>query len=181
MTASVVFFFLLAVIGSVTAQPFLQANGANLVYGSQSVILKGTNFDNINCLGANIGTGNPSDISFNGKQLIELLTLIVSYFSSFLDFDYSELARAGGNHARFGLSFNWWQQYKTVFYQKLDQNIALAKKYNLWLILNMFTTPGDCYEGYSNSCGFWSSTTEQDQLQVRLIPKLNFLSQYLSS
>jgi hypothetical protein len=126
---------------------FLQAQGKDLMFGNQKVILKGTNFDNINALGAGIGSNNVNDITFG-------------------DADYAELARQGGNHVRLGLSFSWYQQNKTAFFQKMDQQVGFAKKHGIFLVFNMFTTPGNCYEGYSNHCGFWGSSSEQQQLQA---------------
>jgi hypothetical protein len=125
---------------------FLQAHGATLFWHGQPIVLKGTNFDNIGALGAGIGTGNIDDIAFN-------------------EADYAELARQGANHARFGLSFNWYQQDQARFFLALDQHIAWAKHHGIFLVFNMFTTPGNCYEGYSHHCGFWGSHAEQQELQ----------------
>lgn len=126
---------------------FLEASGKNLVYGNQIVILKGSNFDNINALGAGIGSNNVNDISFS-------------------DADYAEMARQGGNHVRLGLSFSWYKANKAAFFAAMDRQVGFAKKYGIFLVFNMFTTPGDCYEGYSNHCGFWGSASEQQQLQA---------------
>lgn len=129
-----------------TTPLFLTAVGKDLMYGNTKVILKGTNFDNIGALGAGIGTNNINDIPFTQAH-------------------YAELANQGGNHVRFGLSFSWYQQNKTQFYAKLDQHVAWAKQYGLFMVFNMFTTPGNCYEGYSNHCGFWNSSSEKTALK----------------
>lgn len=133
---------------TVTAAPtdFVQAVGKNLIYRGQTVLLKGTNFDNVPALGASIGSGNMASI-----QITEA--------------DYAQLKADGGNHARLGLSFNWYQNSPTAFFAMLDQHIAWAREHNVWLILNMFTTPGNCYEGYSTSCGIWNSASEQQELK----------------
>lgn len=125
---------------------FLQAQGRDLVWNGRTVILKGSNFDNINALGANIGSNNVNDITFS-------------------DADYAEMARQGGNHVRLGLSFSWYQQNKAAFFAAMDRQVGFARKHGIFLVFNMFTTPGNCYEGYSNHCGFWGSTAEQQQLQ----------------
>jgi aryl-phospho-beta-D-glucosidase BglC (GH1 family) len=36
--------------------------------------------------------------------------------------------------------------------------------HHLWLVPLLFTTPGNCYEGYSNVCGIWNSAAEQNAL-----------------
>lgn len=126
---------------------FLTAQGKDLIYAGQKVILKGTNFDNINALGAGIGSNNVNDVTYG-------------------DADYAELARQGANHARFGLSFSWYKQNKAMFFAMTDAQVAHATRHGIFLVWNMFTTPGDCYEGYGNSCGFWGSAPEQNQLQA---------------
>lgn len=126
---------------------FLQASGKDLIYNGQKVTLKGTNFDNIKSLGANIGSGNMSNLN-NTEE------------------DYRIAKSLGMNHIRYGLSFSWYKNNRTEFFQKLDQHIAYAQANGLWFVLNMFTTPGNCYEGYSNICGIWDSATEQAELKA---------------
>jgi LPXTG-motif cell wall-anchored protein len=125
---------------------FIQAQGKNLIYKNTQIVLKGTNFDNVPALGASIGSGNIDDIIFT-------------------EIDYQRVSAAGANHIRFGMSFNWYQDNQSQFFQVLDQHIAWAKSHDLWIILNLFTTPGDCYEGYSEVCDIWVDTNEQTELQ----------------
>jgi alpha-L-arabinofuranosidase len=130
-----------------SASSFLQTQGKDIMYKGSKVLLKGTNFDNIDTLGADIGSDDMTKISFT-------------------EADYAELNKHGGNHVRLGLSFSWYLQNKTLFYQKMDEQVAWAKKHHIWLVFNMFTTPGDCYEGYGNTCGFWGNQTEKNQLKA---------------
>lgn len=129
-----------------TSDDFIQAVDQDLVYKGEIVHLQGTNFDNVPALGASIGSGSMSSIQIHEE-------------------DYVALREKGGNHARLGLSFNWYQNDRTAFLAMLDQHIAWARENHIWLVLNMFTTPGDCYEGYSTQCGFWASSSEQQELQ----------------
>lgn len=126
---------------------FLKTQGKNILYKGQPIVLKGTNFDNIDTLGANIGSNDVSKISFT-------------------EADYAELHKQGGNHVRLGLSFSWYDKDKNLFFLKMDEQVAWAKKHHIWLVFNMFTTPGNCYEGYGNTCGFWASSTEKARLQA---------------
>lgn len=126
---------------------FLQASGKDILYNGQKITLRGTNFDNIKSLGANIGSGNMSNLN-NTEE------------------DYRVAKSLGMNHIRYGLSFSWYKNNRTEFFQKLDQHIGYAQANGLWFILNMFTTPGNCYEGYSNICGFWDSASEQAELKA---------------
>ena len=130
-----------------TPPTLLEARGKDLYYGAQKVVLTGTNFDNINALGANIGTNNVNDI---------LLT----------NADYALVASHGANHVRLGLSFSWYQNQQTAFFQKMDQQVQFARNNGIFLVFNMFTTPGNCYEGYGNICGFWGNTGEQNALRA---------------
>ncbi len=135
------------ITGAGTTGGFLQASGKDLIYNGQKITLKGTNFDNIKSLGANIGSGNMSNLN-NTEE------------------DYRVAKSLGMNHIRYGLSFNWYKNNRTEFFQKLDQHIGYAQANGLWFVLNMFTTPGNCYEGYSNICGFWDSASEQAELKA---------------
>lgn len=125
--------------------PLLQAQGPDLVYAGQKVILKGTNFDNINALGAGIGTNNVNDVPFTEAH-------------------YAELARQGGNHVRLGLSYSWYAGQRAAFFAKMDEQVSFARRHGIFLVFNLFTTPGNCYEGYSDSCGIWGNAGEQNQL-----------------
>jgi hypothetical protein len=131
---------------SLDTSAFLQARGSSLIYKGTPVVLKGTNFDNIGALGAGIGTDNANDIYF-------------------YESDYAEVAKQGGNHVRLGISYSWYAKNKTLFFQKMDEQVSFARKHNIWLTFNMFTTPGNCYEGYSNICGFWNNPPEHTQLK----------------
>ncbi|MBP9699738.1 cellulase family glycosylhydrolase [Candidatus Woesebacteria bacterium] len=133
--------------GAGTSGGFLQASGKDIIYNGQKITLRGTNFDNIKSLGAGIGSGNMGNLN-NTEE------------------DYRVAKSLGINHIRYGLSFNWYKNNRTEFFQKLDQHIGYAQANGLWFILNMFTTPGNCYEGYSNICGFWDSASEQAELKA---------------
>lgn len=131
---------------------FLKTSGKDLIYQDQKIILKGVNFENVRALkayqgSANVGgTGNMSDIAIRES-------------------DYTKLQTMGANTVRFGMGFSWYRETKTQFFQVIDQQVAWARKHRIWLILNMFTTPSDCYEGYNYGCQFWASTSEKEALK----------------
>src|SRR5579872_3667677 len=110
--------------------PFLIIAGAAFSYKGQTVLLRGENDPNLPALGAQISSGNITDSNITAD-------------------DYVQLAAMGANHIRFGMSFSWYLANKAQFFQMLDQNIAWAKVNHLWFIPLLFTTPQDCYEGYS--------------------------------
>jgi hypothetical protein len=124
---------------------FLQAEGRNLVYRGQTVVLKGVNFVSVGALGAAIGSGRMADDELDAL-------------------DYANLSAQGANHARLGLSYNWYADDRADFFARLDRHVAWATEHGIWLALTLFTTPGDCYEGYSNSCPLWDSPAEQEAL-----------------
>ncbi len=135
--------------------PFLSVNGRDLVFEGQAVTLRGANFDNLAALGAEVGGRAGEEI---GGDDIELMTADES--------DYAELARQGGNHARLGLSFSWYQDDRDTFFTKIDQQVAWARQHRLWVVLALFTTPGHCYEGWNDECtGLWTTAAEQEQLR----------------
>lgn len=125
---------------------WLRIEGSDLIYRGQKVQLRGANFSNVPALGASIGSGNPADVQITAE-------------------DYLELRKMGGNHARFGLSFRWYKDHRAAFWSMLDAQVGYAREAKVWLIPVMFTTPGDCYEGYGNTCPFWTSQDEQQQLK----------------
>lgn len=127
---------------------FLQAQGSDLVYKGIKVTLRGANFDNIPAMGADIGSNNIDSMNVN-------------------EADYKLMSSYGGNHVRLGLSYTWWEQNPTKFFQVLDQHVKWAKENNIWLALLTFTNPdgnNGCYEGYGNHCSLWTNTTYQAQL-----------------
>jgi hypothetical protein len=135
--------------------PYLSVNGNDLVYQGRVVTLRGANFDNLAALGAEVGGRSGEEI---GGDDIELMTADES--------DYAELARQGGNHARLGLSFSWYQDDRDTFFAKIDQQVAWAREHRLWVVLALFTTPGHCYEGWNDECtGMWTTASEQQQLR----------------
>lgn len=138
------------------AADWIQLNGRNLVYRGQAVVLRGANFANINALGARtsptdrIGTGRPGDVTTDLS-------------------DYQELVRMGGNHVRFGIDFYWYVKNPSGFWAVLDQQISYAEQAGVWVLLNSFGNPSQnasdaCYEGYSNVCDLWTSSTNQQAL-----------------
>jgi hypothetical protein len=135
--------------------PYLSVHGRDLVYEGQVVTLRGANFDNLAALGAEVGGRAGEDI---GGDDIGLMTADEA--------DYAELARQGGNHARLGLSFSWYQDDRDTFFATIDQQVAWARQHRLWVVLALFTTPGHCYEGWNDECtGMWTTADEQEQLR----------------
>lgn len=133
---------------SVTRDDFLIAQGKDLTYRGVKVVLRGVNFDNVSALGADIGSNDVNDMYFYEE-------------------DYRRISELGGNHVRLGLSYTWYEQDRDQFFRKVDEQIAWARKHNVWVTLLNFINPdgGDgCYEGYSNHCSLWTNSTYQRQL-----------------
>jgi hypothetical protein len=129
---------------------FLSINGQALEYQGQTVYLRGTNFNNYTALkirtdALDWGDGDTDDINFS-------------------EADYERLSAMGGNHVRWGMSFNWYKDNRNNFFQVLDQHIAWARKNNLWLVLLLFTFPDDCYEGYTYQCPYWHDAALQQEV-----------------
>lgn len=143
--------FLVALALLPSAQPvsaqsiFLRAQGATLYYGAQPVRLVGTNLDNIGSASAGIGTGRVADSPYTLP-------------------DYQLIRASGANHVRLGLWYGWYTRDKSAFYRYVDTQLSYARTAGLWLVPLLFSTPGDCYEGYGNSCGFWGNAAEKQAL-----------------
>lgn len=125
---------------------FLRVSGINILYGQQSIKLRGVNHNNLPALcarrGENFGSCNIEDINI-GED------------------DYRRMSELGVNHVRFGMSFSWYRNDRDKMFRVLDAHVAMARRHRLWIVWNLFTLPGDCYEGYSRSCPFWSNADEQ--------------------
>jgi hypothetical protein len=154
VVAAVVLGVLLTRPSPVEKSNYLTARGKDLVYQGKVVTLRGVNFDNLPALGALVG-GRAGE-AIGGDDIDQMVSDAN---------DYAELARQGGNHARLGLSFSWYQTDRVAFFAKIDQQVAWARQNNLWVVLALFTTPGFCYEGWNDECGLWTSASEQEQLR----------------
>lgn len=124
--------------------------GNRIMYRGRAVKLRGVNFSNIS--GWKVqkpavwGMGLLSDVNQDER-------------------DYARVKSMGANHIRFGLAIHWWIENKTAFWAFMDQHVAWARKYNLWLIPELHVVPGYCIENYSNTCSFWTAATEQTQIE----------------
>src|SRR5579872_466386 len=136
---------LTAIAQSSLPSGFLTVSGTVFSYKGQVVYLHGENFSNAPALGAGFGNGDITNLNV-------------------AEADYAQLSALGANHVRFGMSYLWYQTNRTQFFQVLDQHIAWAKLHHIWLILLMFATPSDCYEGWVKTCGIWTNPTEQTTL-----------------
>jgi hypothetical protein len=138
------------------ALDWVTISGRSLSYKGAALYLRGTNFANINALGAlttptdRIGTGDPRDV----------LTTFA---------DYQKLREMGGNHVRLGLDYYWYIKHTDAFWSMLDQQVGYAEQAGVHLLLLSFGNPSkngtdSCYEGYSEVCDLWDSSINQSRL-----------------
>jgi aryl-phospho-beta-D-glucosidase BglC (GH1 family) len=126
-------------------QDWVSIDGARLTHRGQNVLLRGSNFANINALGADIGSNNARDVQYTRE-------------------DYFKLREMGGNHVRFGMSYTWYASDRAAFWAMLDQQVTWAREAGVFFMPLLFVNPGNCYEGYSNSCSLWQDSRLQQQL-----------------
>jgi len=132
---------------------FLTTQGKDIKYKGQTMYLRGSNAHNIEALCSRYGSaGNWGSCNIDSINLSEA--------------DYIRTKIEGGNHFRFGMAYRWYQDDKVKMFTVLDQHVAWAKKHGIWLVWNIFTLPGDCYEGFVvQSCPFWNDSTKKQQLK----------------
>lgn len=141
------------------APTLLEARGKDLYYGSQKVVLTGTNFDNINALYAK--SYNGADVIANGTPANFMVTAA----------DYATIASHGANHVRWGFSYAHWRDHRAALYAAMDQQVAWARANGIFLVWNLFTLPNggngsyDCYEGYSGPCPFWGNASYKNAVR----------------
>jgi hypothetical protein len=127
------------------ASPYLNIAGDVLTFKGQTVVLRGENFNNEPAMSC-CGVPNISRINVSGA-------------------DYALVSNdLGGNYVRFGLDYQWYRTNRTVFFQVIDQQVQLAKKYHLWMIPVMYQPPGGSSGGYGGQNGFWTSAANQHAL-----------------
>jgi endoglucanase len=85
------------------------------------------------------------------------------------EIDFSRVKDMGMNVIRFYLNYKTFEndaspyQYKQSGWDWLDQNIAWAKKYGIYLILNMHVPQGG-FQSQGNGDALWSNTENQNRL-----------------
>lgn len=130
---------------------FLAIVGPSLVYKGEKVKLQGVNHNNLPALCSRHGQFNFGSCKISDINLGED--------------DYRQMNLLGINHVRFGLSYNWFRDDRDAFFSVLDQHVAMARRHRLWIVWNLFTTPGNCYEGYAQQCPYWTNAAEQAALK----------------
>jgi len=110
---------------------FVHAQNRHLMVNGKPIVLKGINFSN------------------NYEQDLTSLDLLNSTHHS--EHDYQRVKNLGFNSIRFAFNGNWYEQKPKDFWTWLDHNIALAKRHQLYLILDMHVPIG----------GYWLNTASE--------------------
>jgi hypothetical protein len=131
-------------------QDFVVSFGSALVYQGKAISLRGVNFNNV---------------SANGPWPIPDLSRANEHAT-----EYQRVADWGANHVRFGISYYQWAKDPLTFFSQVDQHVAWARQSHMWMYLALFFGPGGvgnygCYEGYSNTCAWWTDQTQRQQVQ----------------
>jgi endoglucanase len=128
-----------------TSSKLLKANGGNIVdENGNTIFLKGVAFGN-DFWFSNISTTHHNEI------------------------DFQRVKNMGMNTIRFYLNYNFFEDdanpynYKQTAWDWLDQNIAWAKKNNIYLVLNMHTPQGG-YQSQGNGSALWEVEENQNRL-----------------
>jgi hypothetical protein len=126
-----------------TTADFLTVDGRAFSYRGQQVVLHGVNFNNEPGLPSGGGSGRIDGINIG-------------------EADYSMVHSWGGNTIRWGMSYAWYVSDRARFFQTLDQHIAWAKQYHLWVIPVLF---GDTANGTDNNQpALWSDSGNKIKL-----------------
>lgn len=131
----------------VPENPLIQLNGTTVVDASQNPIqLQGVAFGN------RIWDNTPVPSTLHHSEL-----------------DYLRVQDMGMNAIRFYMNYRYFEDdnnpysYKQTGWDWLDQNIAWAKKYGIYLILNMHAPQGG-YQSQGTGDALWEDTANQDRL-----------------
>lgn len=131
---------------------FIRSDGSRLVVGAgESIRLRGINFNNYHW-----------EI---GPELI----LDSDHHS---ELDYQRVADMGMNVIRFNLSYILFEDddhpydYMQSGWDWLDQNIDWARKYGLYLIIDMHVPQGGYQGGTDDGYALWEEAQNQDRLKA---------------
>jgi len=127
---------------------FIHRQGAALVVGKkEKVWLKGVSFGN------EVWTNNPVPVTHHTKE------------------DFRRVAAMGMNTVRFYLNYLTFEDnhapytYKQSGWDWLNQNIAWAKKNNIYLILNIHVPPGG-FQSNGQGGALWNNPENQKRLKA---------------
>lgn len=130
-----------------TVSSFLKVSGTKIVDGNNKAVrLQGVAFGN------EIWSNSPLPPSSHHNET-----------------DYSRLKAMGMNVVRFYLNYRTFEddanpyQYKQSGWDWINQNILWAKKYGIYLILNMHAPQGG-YQSQGNGDALWNDTENQNRL-----------------
>jgi hypothetical protein len=98
------------------------------MYQGQPMVLRGVNFNNEPALAC---CGGPDINLINAVQT-----------------DYAQAHALGVNHLRWGIDYYWYATNRTQFFSVLDQHMAWAAQYQLWVYLVDFIPPGGSSGGF---------------------------------
>jgi PKD repeat protein len=137
----------------VSASPsFVTTAGSKLMYQGQAIVLRGVNFNNEPALAC---CGGPDINLINANQT-----------------DYAQAHQLGINSLRWGIDYNWYATNRTQFFTVLDQHMAWAAQYQLWVYLVDYIPPGGSSGGFDQSASkgycIWSDCATSGQNQTLL-------------
>ncbi len=130
-----------------TKNTFIRRQGAQLVKGKDPIWLKGVSFGN------EVWSNNPLPVTHHTEQ------------------DFARVAAMGMNVVRFYLNYKTFEddatpyQYKAAGWNWLNQNIAWAKKHNVYLILNIHVPPGG-FQSNGDGGALWQNPENQKRLKA---------------
>jgi PKD repeat protein len=114
------------------APTYVTTQGSQIMYQGRAIALRGVNFNNEPALGLTCTGCGASDINLiNANQS-----------------DYAQAHQLGANHLRWGIDYNWYAANRTQFFSVLDQHMAWAAQYQLWVYLVDFIPPGGSTGGF---------------------------------
>ncbi len=129
---------------------FIHRQGAQLVKGKDVIWLKGVSFGN------EVWSDNP---------------LPITHHLHHSEQDFARVAAMGMNVVRFYLNYKTFEEdaapykYKAAGWNWLNQNIAWARKHNLFLILNIHVPPGG-FQSNGNGGALWQNPENQKRLKA---------------
>ncbi|GEM_PF-129915 len=130
------------------AKDFIRAKGRDLVVGANDKVVRlmGTNF-----IAYDDDDSQPADKIFRSKNYDEI--------------DYKRVSEMGMNVVRLAMTYKVFEEntapgvYKQEGWDWLEKNIVWARKYGVYLILDMHVPPGG-YQSWGYSGPFWGTNAQ---------------------
>lgn len=138
---------------SVPATEYITVVGKDLKYRGNTIQLRGVHMNNAIAQCSRVGEGR----SFGSCRVRDI---------NIRDLDYQRLSAMNANVVRIGMSYGWYRDNRQEFFTVMQDQFDMARRNRIWVIPTLIALPGDCYEGWNQTCPMWTNDTLKTQFKT---------------